>query len=305
MKPIKKTITVVFILCLALAACAPTAPSSSDIQTAVANTVVALQTELAVQATSTALAMAPTVGAEATFTALPTQINPTPTNTIAPTATVAANYWISTWSDINVPENTVFKAREAFTKTWSLTNGGTETWTKDFNIIFVSGESMGITSVPLGVEVRPGHSTQISLPLTAPPAVGTYTANFLLETPGGFKFGSGPGRGWPFSVKIVVKDFFAVKSATLTEGTKTATCPDWTIQVPVTIKTNGAGDVNFYLQTSAGKSKTYTVSFADAGTKTRDVTLKASGSAALDVSVYIAYPNRQAFSSITITSPCP
>jgi hypothetical protein len=300
MKRSTKLIPLAFIAVLLLAACSQTVTFSPEMQTSVANTVVALQTQTAAALPPTQQAATETVNPLATFTPITTFA---PTNT--PTLPAVPALWISSWSDVTIPTNSKFKARESFTKTWTLTNGGTAAWQKDFTIEFVSGDPMGVSSMPLGVVVAPGSSVQISMNLTAPVSLGTRKANYMLKTPNGLTFGQGENADRPFSVQIVVEDFFAVTAAQIKASVPSgATCPV-DIKLSAKITANGTGDVTYYIVTSAGTSETFTMPFSGKGIKTSDpvvFTITAPGD--VTAAIYVDNPNRQKFPPITISSPC-
>jgi hypothetical protein len=282
-----------------LASCAPAVTFSPEMKTAVAGTVVAMSTQTAaaelppVQPTAT-------IDPLATFTSIPTL----PT-AIAPTATAVPALWISEWKDYNYPANTVVKAREAFTKTWLLTNGGTAAWQKNYTIEFVSGDNMGVYTVPLGVVVEPGKSVKISLNLVAPASLGKHSAYFILRTNNGVAFGFGDNADRPFSVNILIKDYFAVTGATVKASVPPgATCPV-DITLTAQINANGAGDVIWYIDTSAGKTEAFTMNFTESAKKdSAPITFTIASPGDLTAAVYIDTPNHQRFSEVTIPSPC-
>ena len=44
--------------------------------------------------------------------------------------------------DVTIPDDSIIVAGEGFTKTWRLQNGGACSWTRDYQLIWVSGERM-------------------------------------------------------------------------------------------------------------------------------------------------------------------
>ncbi len=170
-----------------------------------------LQTQIAVLSTQAAM---PT--ATATLTPTETPVPPTPTPTVTqtpvPTATktkppIPCNN-ITFKGDVTVPDGTEFEAGASFTKTWLLQNTGTCTWTKDYKLVFVSGNAMsGPASQKLNVEVKPGETLQISVNLVAPGESGTHTGYWMLQNASGGRFGMGADSGTPFWVKIKVNAY--------------------------------------------------------------------------------------------------
>ena len=304
MKNIHKSLVIFLLICLALTACSNQNDLASQ-QTAVAGTVAALQTEMALLPSETpAPSSELTQVAFPTFTSLPPIATAQPS--IAPTDTSSPQFGISSWKNVNVSEGTQFKSRQAFTKTWTLTNGGTEPWDKDFLIVFVSGDFMGVSSVPLGVTVYPGQSVQISLNLTAPISEGSHQANFMLQTDYGENFGAGANFDRPFSVQITVKGEFYVSEAVVLSSVPSPApaCPV-TIQLTAKITVNSSGSVTYHFVTSQGNSEAYTMTFSEAGTKTSSpINFTVTSPSDLTVNLYIDDPNHQNFSAVTLKAPC-
>jgi hypothetical protein len=300
MKLYVKLFIVLFAAAWTLSACAPTVEFSPEMNTSVANTVVAMQTQTASAITPSPLPPTATIDPLATFTAIPTFAP-----TIAPTGTQLPGLWISAWKDITIPAGTKVKAREAFTKKWTLTNGGSIAWQKDYLIVFVSGDNMGVSTMPLGVVVEPGSSVEITLNLVAPSSLGTHTSNFMLQTPNGQKFGYGDNADRPFSVNIVIEDYFAVTGAKAVVSVPSgATCPvEITLKAEITANTSG--QVTYRFVTSQGDTETYSMDFSAAGTNTsKGVKFTVNDPADLTVAIYVDNPNHQSFPAITVTAPC-
>ena len=208
---------------LVLSACQPAAqsdatqtPDPKAVLTAAALTAQARMTALAAN-TPSPLPPTPT---PAPTTATPTATLPsvatTPT-TPAPLANPGSDR-VEFVADLTVPDGTVFKPGEMFTKTWRLMNAGTSTWTLAYSLIFSSGEQMGgAASTPLTVEVAPGKTADLSVQLTAPDSEGKYTGYWMLRNSGGSNFGMGANSDGAFYVLINV----AESAATATTGTGT------------------------------------------------------------------------------------
>lgn len=301
MKKFIMLVSLVLIASWLLAACGQTVNFSPAMSTAVANTVVALQQQTSSAATATQFAIpTSTTDPYATFTPIPT-LAPT----TAPTSTPLPELVISDWSDNNYSINTKVKTRETFTKTFTLTNGGSATWQKDYKIVQVSGDSMGFVTTPLNTVVAPGDSFQFSMTLTAPTSDGTHRVNFMLETPNGFKFGYGDKANLPFFFELTISADFRVTSAEpKVKVPSGAACPvDITLYAE--INANGAGDVTYYFTTSQGHSDTYTMTFTGSGSKVSDpITFTVTSPDDLVVSIYVDNPNHQTFPSVTVTAPC-
>jgi len=102
-----------------------------------------------------------------------------------------------------VPDGTHFAPGASFTKTWTLRNTGTSTWTRACNhrLAFDGGEQFGApaeTLLPEGTTVAPGANYTWSVPMTAPSTPGTYRGYWKMDRYGTARFGD---RVW---VEIVV-----------------------------------------------------------------------------------------------------
>lgn len=207
----KVKLLIILVFCVLLSACgtptevSPIAVEQFDImQTSSAATVETMTTAIVATdlvnqaATSQALALAtPTLAVVSTQT----PILPTPSPTAIPTAQIEAptptlytiqdsNCNLATFVDESIPDGSQFFPGTAFTKTWTLKNVGTCTWTEDYSLVFVSGTQMSsATSFPLSNSpVAPGQTVTISLPLDAPPSAGTYRSDFKLRSDEGVIF---------------------------------------------------------------------------------------------------------------------
>jgi hypothetical protein len=114
---------------------------------------------------------------------------PPATNTVPPTATntpLPCNKAVFV-SDVTVPDNTTEPAGSTFTKTWRLRNVGTCTWTSSYQLVFMSGDALGVPAgyaqaLTSGI-VSPGQDVDVSVPLTAPMTAGTYTGRWGFREP--------------------------------------------------------------------------------------------------------------------------
>ena len=136
----------------------------------------------------------------------PTPSQPTVTPTPAqPTPTSGCYDQAAFVQDVTVPDNTLMSPGQRFEKTWRLRNDGTCTWTEDYALVFVGGSAMGgPASVALPEAVVPGRTLDLSVPLTAPSANGTYESKWLLRNEKGQTFGAGSGTNRTVWVRIVV-----------------------------------------------------------------------------------------------------
>jgi hypothetical protein len=200
---------IIFILILLLAACNMPQQTTSAEQTAMINTSVAQTVASRAEETSQATIQLPTQAtdtpqSQAEDTPQPTEtpIPDTPTPTETPIPCNSARFI----SDITIPDGTEFEPGESFTKTWSLKNIGSCSWTSGYDIIFFGGDSLG---APSSVQItngtiNTGQTVQVSVNLTAPSSPGTYRGNWQLRDPSDVIFGIENSTSGFFWVEIVV-----------------------------------------------------------------------------------------------------
>lgn len=219
-----RLITAALALLLAAAACnlpgqaqgGPTSDPRGPIDTAAAQTLEALRTEVASQSTTdapgsgkaTATARPiPTLkpsatpqSQDATATTAPKPPAATSTNTAVPTPCDAAGFI----SDVTVPDGTLIPAGQEFTKTWRLRNNGTCTWTEEYAVVFDKGESLGAPAAQkLGKAVAPGDTVDVSVVMRAPATNGSFRGDWKLRNAAGILFGIGANNK-SFYVEIKV-----------------------------------------------------------------------------------------------------
>ena len=143
---------------------------------------------------ATQLALTPPTGTP-TNTPVPTLPQPSPlatipfANTTAPIGGGTACDNAVFAGDVTIPDGTTLKAGEKFTKTWSLLNKGSCSWTTSYKLAFVDGEAMGGAATVLGAAVAAGTVGQVSVALTAPSSNGTYKGNWRMQNASGQPFG--------------------------------------------------------------------------------------------------------------------
>ncbi len=145
----------------------------------------------------------------------------TPTKTPAPvTVTVppSACDKVQYVADVNIPDGTVLQPGAQFTKTWRLKNIGTCAWTKSYQLVYFSGEKMGAASSATFVQdVAVGTTVDISIPMVAPSAAGSYRGYWMFKNANGALFGLGAQGNKPWWVDI------KVSGPTVTPGGPTVT----------------------------------------------------------------------------------
>jgi hypothetical protein len=125
--------------------------------------------------------------------------------------------------DVSVPDDTRFHPGQYFSKTWRLVNAGNCPWTRDYAVIWFSGNELGLVRMqPFVREVQMGQSVDITVDMVAPETPGTFQSNWKLRNQQGGLFGIGPKGNAPFWVRIVV---VPVDTPTPTPQTPTATQP--------------------------------------------------------------------------------
>ena len=185
------------------------------IQTEAAITVAALSTQLANGATAVSPVSAITVTEQPAQTLTPPPAgatNPPPIGTSAPSSTPLTPTPTpipcdrAKFVDETVPDGTAVTPGASFTKTWTLMNNGSCTWSSTYSVVFASGDAMGgSASIPLtNGSVAPGENVKISMNLKAPGSEGTFRGNFKLRNAAGVVFGLGSAADQPFWVEIKV-----------------------------------------------------------------------------------------------------
>ncbi|HEX2980108.1 MAG TPA: NBR1-Ig-like domain-containing protein [Anaerolineaceae bacterium] len=108
--------------------------------------------------------------------------------------------------DISIPDETEMLPGQSFTKTWRLVNMGSCSWTREYAVVWFSGESFGASQRQLlSSTTAAGQTIDISVDMRAPEQPGTYQSNWKLSAVEGELFGIGPNGDAPFWVRIVVR----------------------------------------------------------------------------------------------------
>ncbi len=103
--------------------------------------------------------------------------------------------------DVTIPDGTILRPGETFTKTWEFINNGSCPW-YGYLLKFAAGDQMSAPlSAPIPVTLTK-ELVQVSVQLTAPSANGTYTGYFTLNDPNGKDVPIGIEK--TFWVKIIV-----------------------------------------------------------------------------------------------------
>ena len=92
-------------------------------------------------------------------------------------------------SDVTIPDGTTIPAGQSFTKTWKVSNTGSCAWMATYQLVFISGDSLGGKATAIGKVVNPGESADISVVLTSSSATGNITGTWKLSNDKSQPFG--------------------------------------------------------------------------------------------------------------------
>ena len=108
--------------------------------------------------------------------------------------------------DVTYPDGSEVNPGETFTKTWSMQNGGTCTWTTGYGVAQVSELDFSIMEwYPLNQTVTPGSTANVSVPVHAPlKKGGVETYYYMLVNESGQVFGYDTGASKPFWVNFKI-----------------------------------------------------------------------------------------------------
>ncbi|MGE5249033.1 MAG: NBR1-Ig-like domain-containing protein [Bacteroidota bacterium] len=301
------------VLCAALlgAACGGAGVSEDDrIATAVAKTVEAQQSRPTAAPLST-----PVFTPTPLQTALATlPVTPRPGSTFPPVAGDDQACMKASLVEETVPDGTILKPGEQFTKTWRIQNASTCVWNTSYKIVFWDGDLMGggyVYSFPQ--QALPGDVVDVPLVLTAPSTDGSYKGSWKLQTPAGSSFGVGYDS--PFWVDIVVSsdpkvDYGVTSVSYSVNRDPQSGCPAnvwYTIYATITV--NGPVSVTYNWKKSDGTlDDKKTIKFTQAGSKT--VSMEWSlhiGSATNErwAQLFTISPIEQEYGKATFTYSCP
>lgn len=205
-----------------------------------------------------------------------------------------------------IPDGSIYPPNTSFTKTWQLKNESNCTWDTSYKIIFVDGDVMGggyIYNLPQNAP--PGTTFPISLVLKAPATDGTYTSEWMLQTPDGTIFGVGQYNA-SFYSEIVVSSSenpnYTITSVEYAVVRSPATgCPaNTTYTIYASITSNGPIEITYQWLQGSGTPETEllkppkVLKFTEAGVQT------VSHDAVLHLG---ATPGNQRWKALVITDP--
>jgi hypothetical protein len=105
-----------------------------------------------------------------------------------------------------IPDGTVLKPGEKFTKIFEIKNIGTCRWEPGYKWVFIKGNSMGAIALSKNIEstVTPEQVISISMDLTAPSSVGTYRGDWKLQDLSGNVFGVFNDKDGSYNVSFFI-----------------------------------------------------------------------------------------------------
>ncbi len=144
--------------------------------------------------------------------------------------------------DITVPDGSLVQPGELFSKTWRLLNTGSCSWTRQYALVWFSGEQFGSTlAQSFSGEVPSGQTVDLTVDLVAPESPGTHQTNWKLRAPDGSLFGLGPAGDAPFWARIEV---VAVQEPNLAPALTPTLTPIVVVKGVVDLAVNDALDLD-------------------------------------------------------------
>lgn len=159
----------------------------------------------------------PTENAGFAAQSIPPQATPVPSADMKPAEPLAASAGMAPNQacdlvspgkpfDVTVPDGTRYVPGETFSKTWRLVNNGSCTWTRDYSVVWFSGDPIGVDDQwNFTSEVAPGESVDVTVDMIAPTQTGDFQSNWKIRNSDGELFGLGPNGDAPFWVSIQVR----------------------------------------------------------------------------------------------------
>ncbi len=246
----------------------------------------------------------------------------------APTTDGAAVDKAEFVADVTVPDGANFTPGETFVKTWRVKNIGATTWGEGYLLVFAKGEQMGgPRTLALPSSVGPGETVDLSLDLTAPDKLGSYTGFWQFRTAAGQPFGIGAEANQPIYVQInvgaapsgspaptVQAGTLQVTGVTMSvdQASRTGVCPQ-TFVFSAAMTSQGAGATTYRLEAAADTpgfvfnlpAATESV-YTGAGPRTFNAsyTLQFTGSVSGQVWVHVLTPNDLESNKVSFSLTC-
>jgi len=219
MKAFKSIFALVITLAMILAACKPNSSEATptdqldDIRTVAARTIEALTTQMlqTEQANKTLALHTPSETLETPIQ--PVEATQAPANEVETTPAPNEGHQpdekpcdLAFFLGETIPDGSEMYPGTMFKKTWTLRNDGSCTWTGDYAVVFMSGDSMSApVATPIGkAEVKPGETVEVAVSLIAPTLGGEYRADFKLRNAAGVLFAfKKPDQTFWADIKVV------------------------------------------------------------------------------------------------------
>lgn len=98
-------------------------------------------------------------------------------------------------ADLTIPDGTVMKPGEDFTKVWAVQNTGNCTWDDGYSLIYVGGSTPNLDPVNFDIKIEedfvsPGETADFDIKLTTPCTVGKYEGHWRMRNDRGQYFGT-------------------------------------------------------------------------------------------------------------------
>jgi hypothetical protein len=119
----------------------------------------------------------------------PTAVSPTSTPVPDVTGEGGCTLNASFIADLTIPDGSELQPGVSFVKTWRILNSGTCDWT-GHGFVFVGGDQLGAPATVTVPSINSGATVDISVPMAAPAAPGTYKGNWRMQSGDGVVFGS-------------------------------------------------------------------------------------------------------------------
>jgi hypothetical protein len=146
---------------------------------------------------------------------LPEEPSPTSTNssvpdnppiTVSPSPTKSCTDEAELVRHLSIRNNTILLTNQAYGKVWLVKNVGTCTWTTEYSLVFVDGNTMqSPEKMQLTEDIAPGGTIELRISLIAPDEEGEYQARWMLNDEFGNPFGIGDESDQPLAVHVFVR----------------------------------------------------------------------------------------------------
>ncbi len=222
-KPTIVILLLLTLLSLAIVACNPYVQATiteEELAQQIVGTRSAISTQTAIETIMARIAtlenqavceVCPTCAPPETPTPSPDEVTPVLFDPLTMTITPigerneAGCYKLEFLGDKTIPPETRMRPGRKFTKTWTVRNAGSCTWTTQFSLVNSGGYHFGVKdAVPFTQTIEPGQTAEISIELTAPKTYGTYYSYWLIHSPYGNSFGFGEKQELALGVRINV-----------------------------------------------------------------------------------------------------